>query len=169
MKSWFAVYTQPRKEALACEHLVRQGFEVLYPRYLKKRSHARQVATVAAPLFPRYLFVSFDSTQPNWRVIRSTRGVIGLVSNGIEPVRVPDVVIGEIRAREDDDGYVTLARQFKLVRGKQIRLDAGPLSACHAIFEAQRDGDRVVALLSLLGRKVVTHLPMRSVTPAEFS
>lgn len=167
MNQWFAVYAQPQKEGLASEHLARQGFEVFYPRYLKRRSHARRVDMVPAPLFPRYLFVRFDPLNTQWQVIRSTRGVIGLVSNGNELVRVPDLVIDEIRAREDTDGYVVLANQLKMARGAKIRIEEGPLSSCDAIFEAQKDGDRVIALLSLFGRKVVTHLPIRSVAPAE--
>ena len=33
------------------------------PRYLKRRRHARRVDIVAAPLFPRYLFVAIDMTD----------------------------------------------------------------------------------------------------------
>jgi transcriptional antiterminator RfaH len=167
MTQWFAVYARPQKESLASEHLARQGFEVFCPRYLKRRSHARRVDMVPAPLFPRYLFVRFDPQNTQWQAIRSTRGVIGLVSNGNDLVRVPDLVIDEIRTREDADGYVVLANQLKMARGAKIRIEEGPLSSCDAIFEAQKDGDRVIALLSLFGRKVVTHLPMRSVAPAD--
>jgi transcriptional antiterminator RfaH len=167
MTQWFAIYAQPQKEDLASGHLARQGFEVFYPRYLKRRSHARRVDMVPAPLFPRYLFVRFDPQYTQWQAIRSTRGVISLVSNGNDLVPVPDVVINEIRAREDAEGYVVLANQLKMARGAKIRIEEGPLSSCDAIFEAQKDGDRVVALLSLFGRKVVTHLPSRSVAPAD--
>lgn len=166
MKHWYAVYTQPRNEPLASEHLVRQGFDVFFPRYLKRRSHARRVDMVPAPLFPRYVFVSFDVDEGGWRVIRSTRGVIDLVRNGLQPVAVPETIIGEIKRRRDDEGFVVLAKGIKLKRGARIRIDAGPFADYEAIFEKQRDEDRVVALLSLLGRKVVVELPIDSVAPA---
>lgn len=166
MKNWYAVYTQPRNEERAQEHLLRQNFGVRLPRYLKRTSHARRVTMVPAPLFPRYLFVSFDVGQHRWRAIRSTRGVIDLVGNGENPIPVPQAVITEIERHCDDNGYVVLARHLDLKRGRRIRIDAGPFNGTEAIFEARRDADRVVALLSLMGREVVVQLPIRSVVPA---
>jgi transcriptional antiterminator RfaH len=166
MSNWYAVYTQPRNETLASEHLERQGFEVFYPRYLKRRSHARRIEVAPAPLFPRYLFVSFDIGNAGWRAIRSTRGVIDLVRNGIDPVPVSEAIIDEIRRRRDEHGFVVLARHINLKRGSRIRIDTGPFADHEAIFECQRDDERVVALLSLLGRQVVVELPIRAVIPA---
>ena len=57
---WFVAHTHPHAEAKATSHLNRQGFEIYFPRYLKRRRHARRIETVAAPLFPRYLFVAVD-------------------------------------------------------------------------------------------------------------
>ena len=165
MKRWYAVYTQPRNEFLASEHLVRQGFEVVFPRYLKRRSHARRIEMTPSPLFPRYLFVSFDAGAAGWRVIRSTRGVLDLVRHGVDPVSIPDAIIDEIQSRQDSNGMVVLARQLHLKRGAKIRIEDGPFAACEAIFETQRDDKRVIALLSLLGRKVVVDLPIRAVVP----
>jgi transcriptional antiterminator RfaH len=166
MKRWYAIYTQPRNEKLAADHLSRQDFEIFFPRYMKRRSHARKVDMVPAPLFPRYLFARFDSDEARWRAIRSTRGVVDLVRNGLDPVAVPDGIIDEIRARQDVDGFVVMARYYKLRKGAKIRIEAGPFAEYEAIFETQRDDERVIALLSLLGRKVLVDLPIRSVAPA---
>ncbi len=166
MKSWYAVYTQPRGEAIAGENLQRQGFEVLLPMYLKRRSHARRIDTVPAPLFPRYLFASFDAEKSGWRTIRSTRGVIDLVRSGLDPVPVSQAIVDEIRCRQDEQGYAVLARHYNFKRGARIRIDEGPFAGLEAIFESQRDDERVVALLQLLGRKVMVQLPIRAVLPA---
>lgn len=166
MKQWFAVYTHPRGEATAVENLLRQGFEVFFPRYLKRRSHARKVETAPAPLFPRYLFIAFDVADPGWRVVRSTRGVIDLVRSRQDPAPVPDAIIDEIRKRQDDEGFVVLAHHVKLGRGDKITIETGPFASYEAIFEAMRDNDRVVALLSLLGRQVVVNVPVDAVSPS---
>jgi transcriptional antiterminator RfaH len=166
MKQWYAVYTQPRGEAIAAENLLRQQFEIFYPRYLKRRSHARKVETVPAPLFPRYIFITFNADDPSWRVVRSTRGVIDLVRNGQDPAPVPESIIEEIRRRQDEDGYVILARHIKLGRGDKIRIEGGPFAAYEAIFETMRDNERVVALLSLMGRQVLVNVPITAVSPA---
>jgi transcriptional antiterminator RfaH len=165
MKQWFAVYTHPRGEAIAAENLLRQGFEVFFPRYLKRRSHARKIETVPAPLFPRYLFIAFDTGDSGWRVVRSTRGVIDLVRNHQDPAPVPGAIIEEIRSRQDEDGFVVMALA-KLGRGDKIRIETGPFASYEAIFETVRDNDRVVALLSLLGRQVVVNVPIDAVSPA---
>lgn len=167
MKEWYAVYTQPRNEPLASEHLGRQGFEVFFPRYLKRRSHARRIDFVPAPLFPRYLFINFDIHESEWHVIRSTRGVIDLVRIGTDPVKLPPGIVEEIRARQGADGFIELARRLNISRGARIRIDAGPFADYEAIFEAQRDNDRVIALLSLLGRRVVVDLPLSAVVPVD--
>ena len=167
MKNWYAVYTKAREEGLAEEQLRRQGFEVFLPQYEKRRSHARKVDVVPAPLFPRYLFVSFDAGEGGWRAIRSTRGVVDLVRNGNELVSVPVAIVNEIKARADERGYVVLARQLKLDRGARISIAGGAFNALEAIFESQRGEDRVVALLSLLGRQVVATLPVRAVMPVD--
>lgn len=166
MKSWYAVYTQPRNEDVACTHLQRQGFEVYFPRYQKRRSHARRREMVSAPLFPRYLFVSFDVHDPGWRAIRSTRGAIDLVRNGIDPVAVPDGIVEEIRAREAADGHVVLAQSLRLERGDNIRIDIGAFRLVDVIFESNRGEQRIQALLFMLGRQVIVHVPVQAVVPA---
>ncbi len=165
MKRWYAVYTQPHKEMLAREHLERQGFDVFAPRYLKRRRHARRVEDVPASLFPRYIFVAFDVSEPSWRVIRSTRGVADLVRSGLDPVPLPFELLQEIKDRSGDDGYVALARSDQLKAGAKLRIESGPFAECEAIFQSLRDEDRVVVLLSVLGRIVKTQLSVDIMTP----
>ena len=75
----------------------RQGFEIYFPRYLKRRRHARRIETVAAPLFPRYLFVAVDLAVQRWRSIYSTVGLSQLVCNGDEPTAVPDGIVEALK------------------------------------------------------------------------
>jgi transcriptional antiterminator RfaH len=165
MKRWYAVYTQPRNETLATEHLARQDFESYCPQYLKRRSHAGRIDLVSSPLFPRYVFVAFDIEAARWQAIRSTRGVIDLVKNGVDPVPVPDFVVSEIHAREDENGFVLLGNHLKLTRGDKFSIAAGPFTGHVAIFEARRDSTRVIALLSLLGSERMVELPVDAVAP----
>ena len=72
---WYVTQTRPHAETKAAEHLRRQGFAVYLPRYLKQRRHARRVERAAAPLFPRYVFVSIDLATQRWLSIDSTIGV----------------------------------------------------------------------------------------------
>jgi transcriptional antiterminator RfaH len=151
---WYVVQTQPRAEAKAVAHLQRQGFTTYLPRFLKRRRHARRIETVAAPLFPRYLFVLIDLATQRWRCIHSTLGVSRLVCNGEEPAAVADGIVAGLRAREGADGMVRLPPQRRFAQGETVRVIDGALASCLGLYEGMADGDRVAVLLDLLGRKV---------------
>ena len=87
------VQTQVNGEAKAARNLLRQGYDIYLPRYLKRRRHARKVDFVARPLFPRYMFVAIDMATQRWRSIQSTVGVSHLVCNGDDPAAVPEGVV----------------------------------------------------------------------------
>jgi transcriptional antiterminator RfaH len=165
MRRWFVVYTHPREEAVAEENLARQGFATYWPRYRKRATHARRVREVASSLFPRYLFAAFDLNDPGWRAIRSTRGVAELVRQGLEPVPVPDGLVEEIRAREDRNGFVVIGRQIDLQPGQRIELSGEAFRGHELILGARKDADRVVALLSLLGREFAVSVPIVDIVP----
>src|SRR4051794_4547583 len=103
---WYVVQTRPHGEIKSSQHLIRQGFDVYLPRFLKRRRHARKIDQVAAPVFPRYLFVSVDLATQRWLSIDSTIGVTRLVRNGNEPAPVPRSIVDELRARQDAKGWV---------------------------------------------------------------
>ena len=151
---WFVVQTQVNAEARAARNLLRQGFEIYLPCYLKRRCHARKIDEVAAPLFPRYIFVRIDMATQRWRSVQSTFGVAGLVLNGAEPAPVPTQVLRSLRAREDESGYVRLAERPKFALGDKVRVIAGAFAENIALFEGLADRDRILVLLEMLGRKV---------------
>jgi transcriptional antiterminator RfaH len=151
---WYVVQTHGHAEAKAFTQLARQGFTAYLPRYLKRRRHARRIETVAAPLFPRYLFVTVDIMCQRWRSIHSTIGVSRLVCNGDDPVPVADDVIETLRAREDEQGFVTLRQRPRFALGEKVRVLDGVFADCLGLFDGMKDSDRVAVLLDLLGRKV---------------
>jgi transcriptional antiterminator RfaH len=118
---------------------------------------------VPAPLFPRYLFVAIDLETERWRAVRSTVGVSELILKGDQPAPVPRGVVEDIRAREDERGYVRLRPRLDLVRGAAIEVTDGPLCGASGIFECAADEERVVVLLDLLGRQVRTRVPLETV------
>ncbi|WP_298722151.1 transcription termination/antitermination NusG family protein [uncultured Ferrovibrio sp.] len=166
MTAWFAVYTQPQKEALAAQQLQNQGFAVYLPRYQKLRRHAGKSEIVAAPLFPRYLFAGIDLMTQRWRSVNGTRGVVGLVMFGDKPVPVPAPVLAEIRSREDDQGFIRLNHAAAFQPGQSLRIVEGPMADTEALFEEAVDGRRAILLISLLGRLVRTQMPLRSLQAA---
>jgi len=152
--AWYVVQTHPHAEAKAASHLVRQGYSIYLPRYLRRRNHARRLDTVAAPLFPRYLFVTIDRLVQRWTAIQSTIGVTRLVCNGEEPAVLPGAVVDELIGRQNEAGFIQLDFGPRFSPGDKIRVVHGAFSASLGLFECMTDRERVAILLDLLGRKV---------------
>ena len=163
---WCVVQTHVHSENKAAAHLLRQGYDVYLPRYLKRRRHARRVENVPAPLFPRYLFVGFDAMAARWRSIQSTQGVSSLVCNSNEPAVLPARVVAELRRREDDNGFIRLDLRPQYAPGDKVRIVDGVFGDSFGLFEGIADRDRVTILLDLLGRKVRVVLDQEAVAAA---
>jgi transcriptional antiterminator RfaH len=157
--------THPHAEAKASAHLQRQGFETYLPRYLKKRRHARRTETVAAPLFPRYLFVAVDMTTQRWLSIRSTIGVTRLVCDGDRPAPVPISVFDALKHREDANGLIQLDHKPRFSPGEKVCVLEGAFQDCLGLYEGMDSNERVTILLDLLGRKVRVSLQSEALVP----
>ncbi len=163
---WFVVQTQPNAENKAVAHLARQGFATYLPRYLKRRRHARRVDMVAAPLFPRYLFIIIDMTAQRWRSIYSTVGVSQLICTGDTPTPVSDEVVTLLKSREGTGGLIQLERRPSFRIGDKLRVLEGVFYDCLGLYDGMSDQDRVTILLDLLGRKVRVMVDAESVAAA---
>lgn len=82
MHQWYTVQSKPRQEAVAAEHLLRQGYETYLPQIRLKKHRRKQWVDVTEPLFLRYLFIKVDADQQSLAPVRSTVGVAGLVRFG---------------------------------------------------------------------------------------
>ena len=157
MQAWFAVVTKPRSEAIAHEHLLRQGFDCMLPRVRRVRRGVGGLKPRVECLFPNYLFLHADIEHTSLAPVRSTRGARGVVRFGGVPAEVPESVIAQIKQRINaEDGFVRLeAPKFAL--GQKVRLTEGPLSGLEGVFLLDQGADRVRLLLQLMGttREVV--------------
>ena len=161
--AWFVVQTQPHGEVKAKRHLTNQGFVPYLPVYRRRVRHARRNELVLRPLFPGYLFVQLDPELHRWRSINGTVGVQRILTDGDTPRQVPERIIEEIVRREDEEGAVKLAPPT-FAPGQAVRLTDGPFADVSALFEEARDDNRVILLLSLLGRKVRVQASVDEVT-----
>lgn len=164
MNRWYVAQTQVNAERKALFHLQRQGFTCYLPTYLRRRSHARKVEIVSAPLFPRYLFVRRDLSYESWRAIHSTVGISRLVCQNDRPVPLPDKVIDQIRAAEDKKGNVGIGSLRTFDVGEKIRITMGAFADQIGKFESLCADGRVNVLLEMLGRHVAVRVPASAVS-----
>ena len=109
---------------------------------------------MAAPLFPRYLFVAVDITTQRWLAIRSTIGVTRLVCDGDRPAAVPVGVLEALRRREDASGLVQLDHRPRFSPGDKVYVLGGAFQDCYGLYDGMSSNERVTILLELLGRRV---------------
>jgi transcriptional antiterminator RfaH len=135
-------------ERLALHCLGLAGFQTYMPRLRVKRLTRTRKMSVSMPaLFPGYCFVWIEL---QWHSARWCPGVIRLVLDGIQPARVPDGIIAEIRSRERD-GLIDIAKPPQFVPGMRVRVLQGPLQSQIGLLTALRPHERVLVLLRLLG------------------
>jgi transcriptional antiterminator RfaH len=146
---WAAAQLQPQRERLAQHCLTLAGYETYLPRLREVRvSHGRKVE-VRPPLFPGYCFVAITL---QWHTARYSVGVARLVMDGVQPARVPDAVIDEIRRREVG-GLIELPKPPAARLGDSVRILRGPFEGRLAIYAGMKPRQRVEVLLSLLGSR----------------
>jgi transcriptional antiterminator RfaH len=150
---WYVAATAPRKERIALDNLVHQGFRGFLPTLIETRRHARQFRTATAPLFPRYVFVVLDRERPGWRRVNGTRGVERLIADRDGPVAVAPGVVEALAAASDARGVVRFGGAG-LAIGDAVRVVAGPFAGALGVL-ARLDGPaRAQVLLTLLGGTV---------------
>jgi transcriptional antiterminator RfaH len=161
---WFLVHTQPKSERRAQLHLGAQGFRTHLPQIRKTIRHARQLKTVRAPLFPRYLFIILDLGRDRWLSVQSTVGVSSLFSCDGRPITVP---VGAVEALIEyvDEAALTLF-QSGLRTGQSVRILTGPFANLVGTLERLDDAGRVRVLLEMMGTAVPIRLHRAALSPA---
>ena len=161
---WFLAHTLPRSELQAQLHLGAQGFRTYFPQILKTVRHARQLRTVRAPLFPRYLFLILDLGRDRWLSARSTVGVSCLFTCDSRPVPVP-VGIVESLIEGTDESDLTLL-DTGLATGQPVRILRGPFADLVGTLERLDRTGRVRVLLDLMGGRIPVVLHRSALAPA---
>lgn len=158
---WYAIHSQPRKEAEAETHLARQGFEVWLPR-IGRRVRKRGAWTLKVePLFSRYLFVWVDPQAQDVSPIRSTRGVTDFVRVAGHPQPIPEGVIEGLKSLVDPiSGLHELSdgQAPTLTPGAAVEVLEGPFAGLKGVFQQASGEARALILLRILGQPAVVKL-----------
>src|SRR6476646_2717668 len=98
---WYVCTTTINGEFMADAGLKAKGFTSYCPTGKKMVRHARRQSLRLFPIFSRYIFVQFDIKNPDYsEPIRSTDGIVDIISNNWQPVSVPTWAIDDIQERE---------------------------------------------------------------------
>ncbi len=86
--------------------------------------------------------------------------------HGERPAPVPDGIVDRLRAREDDEGFVSLANLALFDPGARLRVLDGVFAGHVGVYDCMSEAERVVLLLELLGRTVEVTVPIHAVEAA---
>lgn len=150
---WYLIHTKPRQEKRALENLQRQGYECYLPTLPSEKLHQGVLSVADEPLFPRYLFIRLgqDDLSLSWAPIRSTKGVSRLVSFGVEPAKVADLLV-EVLRKQEESFQAQPVLLFK--SGERVRLTESPFAGIEGIYQMADSERRVMVMIELLSKQV---------------
>jgi transcriptional antiterminator RfaH len=162
---WYLIHTKPAREEVAEFNLLRQGYQVYYPRLLRPKRHRGNWVDQVAALFPRYLFFGLAPSQ-DLGPVRSTVGVANIVRFGNAYAVVPARIVEDLRTRADPEtGLHRLQQYTQFEPGSNVRIVAGVFDGLEGVFQRESGDERVVLLLRLLGHDTHVEVPARFVLP----
>ena len=154
---WFILQFKPNSHHQAIKNLNQQGFETFLPLHDITLRKASRFTTTSQPLFPGYMFITFDRTGSKWHKINSTYGVSRLVTFNSILKPIPTTFINSLMMRYDLSGKLLPVK--KLEKGDQVKVLKGPFSNFIATVETYESDQRIWILLDLMGRKTKIQTP----------
>jgi len=150
-KEWFILQFKPNSHHQAVKNLYQQGFETFLPLIDTTSRKASRFVTNTKPLFPGYMFISFDKTDLKWHKINNTYGVSRLITFNSILKSIPTTFVENLMRRYDLIG--NLQSVEKLKKGDQVKILEGPFANFIATVEKYEDDQRIWVLMDLMGRK----------------
>ena len=152
-ESWFIAQLKPNGIGNALRNLDRQKFVTFHPRQTATRRIRDKLVTREEPVFPGYLFVTFDPATAPWRRINATLGIARLLTTpSLVPATVPPDFMAALMDRCMPDGLVKPPEV--LSPGDLVRIRTGPFADTVSRIESLDRTGRVGLLLEVMGRAV---------------
>ncbi|PTB95397.1 transcription/translation regulatory transformer protein RfaH [Marinobacter sp. B9-2] len=156
--TWYALQHKPAQGDRALQHLQNQDIACFYPKITVEKIKAGKRTKKLEPLFPGYLFVNLEQTDPVWAKLRSTRGVIRVVGFANKPAPISDDVIQHIK-----DSLDSVAEQGGIKPGQAVQLNEGPFEGINAIFQAYDGEARAIVLINFMQKQQRVKVPVSAI------
>ncbi|MBY6104677.1 transcription/translation regulatory transformer protein RfaH [Marinobacter nauticus] len=156
--TWYALQHKPAQGDRAVKHLQNQDIACFYPKIEVERIKAGKRTKKLEPLFPGYVFVSLEQSDPKWAKLRSTRGVLRIVSFANRPAPIDDEVIAHIKSSMDK-----VAEQGGIKPGQHIELAEGPFKGLDAVFLSYDGEERAIVLIHFMQKQQSVRVSLGSI------
>lgn len=152
--NWHVVICKPSNENLVSQKLNAGGFEVFYPKLKKYYPKLKKEKVI--PLFSKYIFVKFDTTN-DYKTITYTRGVSKILCFLGVPALVNEAIIDSLKTYCDATNIIApkFMQKEAVVLGDRIKITSGVLEGVEGIVSGvHSDKERIEILIDLI--KVTT-------------
>ena len=160
-EQWYALQVRSRWEGSIATLLSGKGYETLLPTYKLKRRWSGRLKEVNAPLFPGYVFCSFDVLKR--LPILITPGVIAVVGRGRVPVPLETSEISAVQTLVSSGLPAEPCPYLEV--GQKVRIESDALRGVEGILIAFKGSRRIVVSVSLLRRSVALEIDRARVIP----
>lgn len=153
--TWYALQHKPAQGDRALQHLQNQDIACFYPKISVERIKGGKRSKKLEPLFPGYMFVNLEQSDPLWSKLRSTRGVLRIVGFANKPAPISDAVIQHVKESLD-----SVAEQGGIKAGQAVQLNEGPFEGINAIFQSYDGEARAIVLINFMQKQQVVSVPV---------
>jgi len=150
-KEWFVIQLKPNSHHQAKKNLTRQGFDTFLPLHEITLRKASRFVKSTKPLFPGYMFITFDRTDTKWHKINNTYGVSRLITFNSILKSIPTTFVEDLKRRYDLSGKLIPIK--KLNKGDQVKLLNGPFTNFIATVEKYETDQRIWILMDIMNRQ----------------
>ena len=161
LKEWYLLQFKPNSHRIAESNLNRQGFETFLPLQKITKRRSSSFVNYFTPLFPGYMFVSFDINSPLMQKIKSTIGVSRLVLFEGKAKPIPIELLESIKLQCESRKEIGNFHKFK--SGSKIKLKSGPFTSFVARIEKIDADSRIHLLFDFMGRSTLLKVPAHEV------
>ena len=158
---WYGVRVRSRFEQVSSASLRSKGYQEFVPLVRSRRRWSDRVKDVHMPLFPGYVFCSFNPLR-TLPVLQSP-GVVGIISFDGRPAAIPEEEIQAVRAMVDST--LAVCPHPFLKSGQKIRVNRGPLAGVEGLIVEIKKTFRLVASIGLLQRSIAVEIDRDWVDP----
>ena len=153
-KLWAILQFKPNAHKLAKHNLNQQGFDTFLPfEEITKLTKGKLLST-QRPLFPGYMFVTFERENMHWHKINCTYGVSKLLTINNEPYIIPNTLINGIMAQCNQADVLIPQKQF--YKDDRVCIVSGPFENYIATVESIDKNERIWVLIDLMGQATRT-------------
>ncbi|HEX2866208.1 MAG TPA: UpxY family transcription antiterminator [Ignavibacteriales bacterium] len=158
-KHWFALYTKPRHEFTAAEHMTDVGIEYYLPTVVKIKQWSDRKKRIVEPLIKGYIFI--HATEKERILALQQRGVVSCVFFNGRAATIPNWQIENLKLMLETESEFQISEEIEA--GTKVKITSGPFEGVLGVVNETTNGKVLSITIDLLKRSVTAILPAESV------